>query len=321
MTVPAILKAAAKRAEANVLWPYFLVALSQLMFGSNHILGRAIEGHVPPTGLSFWRWVVALLVLLPFTYRGVRRHLPTLLAHWKLLVALAFFLMVLGNTMIYVALNYTTAINAGVVASGQPAVTFLMSWLIFGERATKGQMLGLAAALAGVLIVIVRGDLGLLASLHLNTGDLVMLVAITGFSAYTVYYRKVPREVPTLVVLAALQFLGIILLLPIYVWESIYVRPMMLDWETVGAVLWAGIVVALMAMALLNVAINMIGGNKTSVFTNFRVIAVAFMAIALLGETIQLFHLVSFALILIGLYLVSRAKSGVTPGRKVQADK
>jgi drug/metabolite transporter (DMT)-like permease len=301
-----------------VIWPYFLVATSQLMFGSNHILGRAIEGHVPPTGLSFWRWVVALAVVLPFTHRGIRRHLPLLLSHWKLLTALAFFLMVLGNTMIYVALNYTTAINAGVVASGQPAVTFLMSWLIFRERATKGQVAGLAIALVGVLIVILRGDLGLLATLSFNTGDIVMLVAITGFSAYTVLYRKVPREVPTLVVLAALQFIGILLLLPIYIWESIYIRPMALDWTTVGAVLWAGIVVALIAMALLNVGINLIGGNKTSVFTNFRVIAVAFMAIALLGETIQLFHLVSFALILIGLYLVSRAKTGVTPERKAQ---
>ena len=87
-----------------------------LFFASNQILGRLIPVEVPPIGLSFWRWVVAALLILAITWRGLRGNAELIWIHSKLFVFLTLALVILGNTTIYIALNYTTAINAGVVA-------------------------------------------------------------------------------------------------------------------------------------------------------------------------------------------------------------
>ena len=110
-----------------LVWTLFLLLLSQVLFGSNQIMGRFIEGVVPPIGLSFWRWIVATLVVLPFTVRHIRQFRPVIFQEWRIYLGLAFCLIVLGNTTIYIALNYTTAINAAIVSSVQPAITFALS--------------------------------------------------------------------------------------------------------------------------------------------------------------------------------------------------
>ena len=231
-----------------VFWPYAALAVSMLFFASNHVLGRLIPGEVPPVGLSFWRWVLASLIILPFTWKGLIHNAPLITAHWKLFLQLTISLVVLGNTTVYIALNYTTAINAGIVAMAQPAATILLTWAIFNETVSRRQTIGAIIAGVGVMIVIVRGDLQALTGIRLNIGDLWMVVSVLGFTTYAIYLRKVPKGLPPLVLLNIIQILGIIVLLPFYLWETAYVLSMRLNPTTVISVLWAGIVVAIGAL-------------------------------------------------------------------------
>ena len=91
-----------------LVWTLSLLLISQVLFGSNQIMGRFIEGIVPPIGLSFWRWIVATVVVLPFAVKHIRQFGPVILQEWRVYLGLAFCLIVLGNTTIYIALNYTT---------------------------------------------------------------------------------------------------------------------------------------------------------------------------------------------------------------------
>ena len=263
---------------------------------------------MPPIGLSFWRWIVATLVLLPFTYRELLSHRQLIFQYWRPIVVMTFFLVIMGNTGVYLALNWTTAINGGIVAAGQPVVTFVLSWLIFKEHATKGQALGLAIAIAGILTVLLQGDLRVLLSLSFNIGDLWMLVSVFGFSLYAVLLRTAPKGLSPLALLNVIQFLGIVLLAPFYAWETVYVMPMRPDLVTAGAVMWTGLMVGLAAMALWNRGIFTVGANKASVFVYLRMIFVTVAAIVLLDETLETHHLIAFPLIIIGIYLVTRAK-------------
>ena len=139
------------------IWPYAALVVSMLFFASNHVLGRLIPGEVPPIGLSLWRWVLASLIMLPFTWKGLIHNAPLIRAHWKLFLQLTISLVLLGNTTVYIALNYTTAINAGIVAMAQPAATILLTWVIFQETVSRRQTIGAIIAGVGVTIVILRG--------------------------------------------------------------------------------------------------------------------------------------------------------------------
>jgi len=290
------------------VWPYALLTLSMLFFASNHILGRLVPGEVPPIGLSFWRWIVAMLILLPFTWKGLVENAPLIRAHWKLFLQLTVSLVILGNTTVYVALQYTTAINAGMVAMAQPAMTILLTWILFKETVTRSQTLGAVIAGAGVMVVILRGDLQALADVRFNIGDVWMVVSVFGFTTYAVYLRKLPKGLPPLVMLNIIQILGIFVLTPFYLWETVYVLPMEVNQTTVIAVLWAGIIVAIAAMLFWNMGNQAVGANKASAFVYLRLLMITVLAMVILGEKLALYHAPSFALIIVGVYLVSKAK-------------
>ena len=263
---------------------------------------------MPPVGLSFWRWLVATAVLLPFTYARLFEFRAQILAAWKPYALITFCLVIIGNTVIYIALNFTTAINGGIVTSAQPAATFVLSWLFFREQTSRGQFFGLLLAMFGVLTVITRGDLAILSTLKPNPGDLLMLVSITGFAAYAVLLRLVPSQIPTLVTLNVVQILGVLFLIPFYLLESIYVMPMRADPVTVAAVLWTGVAVAVVAMALWNQGIAHIGANRSSGFVYVRLFFATLFSILFLGEHLQIYHFIAFAFIFSGIFLISRAK-------------
>jgi len=290
-----------------LVWTIALLLVSQALFGSNQILGRFIEGEVPPIGLSFWRWIVATLVVLPFTIKYIRKFRSIIFQEWRIYLGMAFCLIVLGNTTIYIALNYTTAINAAIVSSVQPAITFALSWLLYREIVTKGQISGAGIAIIGVLYIISRGDIAVLISLRPNPGDIWMVVSVVGFSLYAVLLKKLPSSVPAILTLNVIQFLGIILLLPFYVWEILYSQPMELNNITVISVLWAGIMVAVAAVGLWNYTNLKLGANKASGTIHLRLIMITIMAIIFLGERLELFHFIAFGIIMLGVFAITRA--------------
>ncbi len=304
-------------ASLKAIWPYLLLTLSQVCFSSNHILGRAVSDVVPPIGLSFWRWMGAVIILLPFTWRNILSAWPAIRAKWKELAFISFSLVILGNTSIYIGLNYTTAINASVLAVAQPAVTFILSWLIFRDSITLGQAAGVAIAMVGVLTVLSHGNPLSLAEFDLNVGDLFILVAVTGLSLYSILLRNVPRELTPIAQITVLQAMGAVMLSPAYLWESIYVAPLRFTWETLFAVLWAAIVIAILAMWLWNLGVREIGANKASVYVYVRLMFVTVGAILILGETLHPYHFVAFALVFAGIWFVSRARIKSVSGPKV----
>jgi drug/metabolite transporter (DMT)-like permease len=295
-----------------LLWPFLLLIVSQILFGSNQIMARLIDGAVPPIGLSFWRWIVATVVVLPFTFKHIRQHGRTVAKEWRIYLGISFCLIVLGNTTIYIALNYTTAINGAIVSSVQPAFTFALSWIFFREFVTKGQIIGAVIATMGVIYVISRGDLLFLINLKLNPGDVWMVVSVIGFSMYAVLLRKLPSSVPAILTLNVIQCLGIILLIPFYAWESLYHQPMALNYVTIMSVFWAGIMVAVAAIGLWNYANLKLGANRASGTIHLRLIFITIAAIFMLGERLEIFHFIGFGIIMLGVYAITKTKYKVS---------
>lgn len=292
--------------EGAKLVPYAILFLSMLFFSSNHIMGRLVAGEVPPIGLSFWRWVIASAIVLPFTWKDFQTHLALLKSAWLVLLAMCISLVIFGNALIYIGLNYTTAINSGLITIAQPAVTIMLSWIFFREVVTGRQALGTFIAGLGVVIIILRGEISDLAGFEFNAGDLWITLSVFGFSAYAVLFRLVPKEIPPLVLLNLIQISGIVLLAPFYLWESLYVMPMAFNTFTISAVFWAAIIVAIGAIALWNAGIRSIGANEASVFVYVRLLQVTVLAMLLLGEVLQSYHITAFILIILGVYMVSK---------------
>ncbi|MDX1346129.1 MAG: DMT family transporter, partial [Sedimenticolaceae bacterium] len=194
--------------------PYLLLVMTTLFWGGNFNVGRAVIGEVPPLGLSFWRWMVAWMIIFPFACRPMWRRRHLLMEHWFLLLLLAVTGVTLFNSLVYLGLQTTTAINASLMQSITPVLIILLSMFLLGHRSQGRQWLGVLVSLAGAVVILTRGDPGLLRGLEFASGDLLLLLAVFLWALYTVLLRKLPVELHGMPVLGYTVTVGTILILP-----------------------------------------------------------------------------------------------------------
>src|SRR3984885_7355019 len=161
--------------------PYLLLSLASLFWAGNIVLGRYVAGHVPPMTMSCVRWIGAFFMLLPFAWPHLRRDWPALRARLPLMVVLSATGFAINNALSYWALQYTQALNALLIQSSGPLFVALWSLLLFGVRLTLTQFAGILLSLSGVFTIILRGDLGALASIQFNRGDVMVAGALLAF--------------------------------------------------------------------------------------------------------------------------------------------
>lgn len=282
-----------------------MIVIAALIIASNHVLARYIGGVIPPMGMVFWRSIVSGLFLLPFALSGLIAHRQLIARHWKLFVLMGLLFVPLGNGLIYTAYIFTTAINGGVVSASQPALTVILVWLLFRETITWKQGIGIVIAGLGVLAIITRGDPLAVLRMDFNIGDLIMLVAITFAALYNVLIRNIPDEIKVPELMFVVMVTGSLSVLPVYVLETIYFQPVPLTWLSIWSFLWVGIAVTAIAVGLMNAAIRRIGANKASMSNYMRALFTALLAVLLLGEEFQAFHLVAMVLVIGGVYLMT----------------
>ncbi len=291
----------------NSALPYGMIVVASIILASNHIVARHLNGVVPPMGLVFWRMAIGAIVLLPFAAPGLYANRALILKHWKLFVLLGVLFVPLANGIIYVAYNFTTALNGGVVSASQPALTVILSWLLFRDLINWKQGVGILVAAAGVFAILTRGDPAALLHLQFNIGDLMMIIATLFIAMHNVLLRLVPAAIRILPLLVVIQLTGLVVAAPFYIAETIFYRPVPVTPETIAAMLWVGVAVTVLAVGLTNTAVRIIGANKASMGNYLRAGFTAILAILVLGEQFQTFHAVGLVLVIGGVFLMTRS--------------
>jgi drug/metabolite transporter (DMT)-like permease len=287
--------------------PYLLLTLTAFFWSLNWVIGRAIVGEVSPFALTFARWVVAVTVMLPFAWPQIRAHRTSIRRNWKTIVWLGAWGTGLHNMFAYLGLHYTTATNGVILNSAIPVMIIVLGWAIYRDTITRVQALGVAISVAGILAIVSRGDLPALARLQLNKGDLIVLVGMVFWAAYTVFLRMKPDDLPGLAMLACCGMVGIAILFPLFVVEMLFLDGIMsFTPATVLAMLYVGIFPSFVGYVFWNRGVAEVGSNIAGIFVHLMPVFGALLAWIFLGERIELFHIAGIALILAGITLTTR---------------
>ena len=214
----------------------------------------------------------------------------------------------LGNAAVYLAYNYTTAINGGIVATVQPVATLVLSYFLLAETINRGQALGIAVAASGVLVILSVGDFGVLLAFRPNIGDLIMLAAMFGFATHNVLLRRLPPGLSGPVILLGVQVFAAMVILPIYVAETVVYKPVPLTWQAAATIGWIGVGVGVFAVGFTNTAVLALGANTASMSNYMRAVLTTLLAILLLNEQLQTFHAIAFVLVVAGIILMGRGR-------------
>ncbi|RJF64408.1 DMT family transporter [Rhodopseudomonas palustris] len=285
--------------------PYLLLSLSSLFWAGNIVLGRAVAGHIPPATLSCVRWAGALLLMLPVAWPHLRRDWRKLRAHWRLMVLLSATGFAVNNVLSYWGLQYTQALNALLLQSSGPLFVALWSLLLFGVRLTFTQALGIALSLLGVLTIILRGDFGALAQVEFNRGDLMIAGALFAFGLYSAIMPKRPATHPLSLVTVGTAG-GALLLLPLAALEFAAGARPSADWITAASLAYVMIFPSVLAYLCFNRGVALIGPNRSAPFLHLMPVFGSVMAIVLLGEKPELFHLAGYAMVIAGVFIAAR---------------
>ncbi len=291
-----------------------MAALPPLFWAGNFLVARIMHEAIPPIQMSFWRWLLALVILLPFVMRGV-------ITHRHLLRKEAGFLLLLGaigvtafNCLIYTALHHTTVVNAALINSLMPVATILFAFMLLGDRIGPRQAGGIALAILGALLIIARGDPSGLLRLELNRGDLLVLAGLMFWAGYTVLIRWRPTGLPLPVFLAAIIATGALFHLPFMAWELATRGGFSVGTGEIAALVYFAVFPSILAYIFWNRAVATLGPGRTGTFMYLMPIFSAILGVTLLGEAFRGFHALGFLLIVIGIALVTR--QGVKPGVK-----
>jgi drug/metabolite transporter (DMT)-like permease len=285
--------------------PYLLLALTSLFWAGNTIIGRAAIDLVAPGTLTFFRWSLAFVVVLPIALPHLRRDWPAIRRD---LVVIALLALIGGsgyNVIAYLALHYTQAINSLLLQSVAPLFVALWSFVLFRERLTLVQAGGIAISMTGALVIICRGDIGVLTRFAFNIGDVMILVALVFYALYTALVRVRPAMHP-LSFLAATIGASAVMVVPLVGWELATGHAPVLEARTFAAFAYVAIFPSVLAYFCLNRGIELIGANRAAPFIHLMPVFGSVLAILFLGERPQLFHAAGYALVLGGVALAAR---------------
>jgi drug/metabolite transporter (DMT)-like permease len=279
--------------------------LTTLFWSGNFVLGRAVHAVFAPFTLSFWRWAVALAILLPFVWSTLRQQAPLLRRHWPILLLLSVLGVVNFNTFVYIGLQATTATNAVIMLSVTPVLIVALSFLLLRQTVTGWQALGILVSLAGVLVIVGRGDLEALLARRVNPGDLWVLAAVFSWALYSVCLRWRPAGLRPLDFQAATMVIGVIILTPLYGWDLAHDRVFSLNVATVGSILYLALFPSILAYIFWNRAVAELGANRTGQFLHLMPAFGAVLSMIFLGERLYAFHGAGIALIALGIWLAT----------------
>jgi drug/metabolite transporter (DMT)-like permease len=285
--------------------PYLLLCFTALFWAGNAIVGRLAAGHIPPVTLSFLRWGLAFLTILPVAWPHLKRDWQKIRARLGLMIVLSIAGISAFNTLQYWALEHTQALNTLLLQSALPLFVAVWSLILLGVRLTLAQGFGVVLSLAGVLTILLHGDLAALAGIRFNKGDVIFILALIIFGFYSVLSLKRPA-IHGLSFVAFTFGCGAACLIPLWIWE-LWSRPVMaLDAANLLTLFYVAIFPSTLAYLCFNRGVQLIGANRAAPFFHVVPVFGAVMAIAFLGERLQPFHVIGFALVLVGVYVAAR---------------
>ena len=265
--------------------------------------------------MTFFRWLVAIVILTPFAWPHLRRDWPVLRAHWKTMLALGAIGVGTHNGLAYLVLNYKTATNGVILNSFIPIMIIAMSWIFLRERLAPRQVAGVLVSLAGVLIILSKGSVDTLLRFSVNVGDLFIILSMAMWAAYTIGLRWRPKGVNLLSFLLVVAVIGDLCVVPLLFWEMALGRYVHWSWTVLGALIAVGLFSSVLAYIFWNRGVEAVGANVAGLFVHLMPVYGVVLAWLFLGERTAPYHLAGIALILAGIWATSRLS-----GKRIEVD-
>lgn len=282
------------------------------LWSSNYLIARASEGVIGPHMLALGRWMLAVALLLPFTWAVLARPASreALRREWRQLLVLGALGMWVCGAFVYLGGHTTSSLNIALIYAAAPIAIVYTSARLLHEPMSRAQWTGVVLALAGVLFVIARGDPRTLLQVRFTAGDGWIVVAAACWAAYSVLLKHWPSALPPLARLVAIATGGVLVLLPFTALEAWLQPGPPLGMAALGLVVLAALLPGVISYGTYSYLQRELGASRTALILYLAPLYAALGAWLVLGEPPRWFHAVGALLILPSIWLATRSTTG-----------
>lgn len=284
---------------------YLFALLATIIWSGNFIVARDLKTTFSPVSISYFRWLIATTVILPFAFSHLKRDMSLILTQWRLMLVLSFTGITIFNSLIYLAAQTSSAFNLSLFAITAPLYVVLFNWLFYKEKITIKQTIGFAVLLVGLLTLLSKGNPEKILDLEFNKGDLLMAGAASIFAFYSVLLKKKNPAIGNLSFVAATIILGVTLLTPFFLIE-IMSPTVTLEFSlpSILQLIYIGVGPSVISYYLWNRSVVEIGSTKAATIYNTLPVFSAFFGALILKESVLAIQVVSTVVIVGGILLV-----------------
>lgn len=292
---------------ASVRTAYIILTLTTLFWGGNVVAGKLAVGHIEPNALMILRWSGALLAVLPFAFRPLRRDWPVVKKSWPLLIYFGAIGFATFNVLVYMAAHYTSGVNTAIEQVAVNIFVMLLNFALFRLHVRPLQILGVALTIIGVTITATHGELGRILGLQVNVGDLMVIGASFAYATYSIALRwRPPAHWMSIFVISTIGAIA-----ASFFYQGVTGGGVMAFFEqlpTISTQGWLIVVYTILFPSVISQilyvrGVELIGSNRASLFVNLIPIFGTIGSVLVLGERLETFHLLAAGLVIIGIVL------------------
>lgn len=290
--------------QKNIFFAFFFLTLSSFFWSGNFFTGKlAFNNELSPFKLSFFRWFLAFIILIPFTIKNIKKDFYIYKKYFFLLSFVSFLGVTIFNSFTYISLQTALVINSSLMTSITPVLVIGFSWLIFKTKTTYLKFSGIFISLLGAICIVLKGNLINLLNLYFTPGDIWMFIAVFSWALYSVLLKKIDNKLSQLATLEVIIFIGLIFIFPFYIYESFehqFFPDKLID---LYMIFYVAIFAGIISFFCWNKGVSIIGPNRASLFLHLIPVFSSVWAVFFLNESFSFYHLIGIILIIIGITL------------------
>ncbi len=284
---------------------YLLALSATILWSTVFPLVRIFPTDISPVELSFWRWLFTFLCLLPFVLAALKTQWRLILKNWRWLAPAGILGLAAYSLLMFEAGHTTNATNMSLFAATAPISMAILSRIVFKEKFIWTQVIGLAIAVFGVLMLVLQGDFSLLTQLEFTVGDIWMLLAASLFAVYSILIRQRPEQMSQKLCMAGMMGFALVVLCPLMgmvAMDPFYQLPRT---SALLVILYIAVIPTLIGYLLWNRSVEHIGAARAGVVYYSIPLFSSIEAVYLLNEQIELSQVIGGILIIGGILLSS----------------
>lgn len=283
--------------------PAFVYLLLPIFFWSgNYILGRiTVSSGIDPFSISFLRWSLACLIILPFAYKKLWLERHIIINNWPLLALFGWLGICNYNLFLYIGLTSTTVTNAVLLNSIMPVMILITARILLGSKTSWRQNTGILISTLGAITIVSRGSLETFLHLSFSPGDLWIITAAISWAIYSVLIVKRPKDMSLIGFFACTALIGTFIQAPLFFLfgHSSLADLSVSNW---GAIFYMGLFASIGAFLCWNTGVQKLGAATAGHFIHLLPVFSIVLSVIFLGENLLSFHYIGILLIFSGIF-------------------